>query len=280
MANSGRKGSLLRHRTGLLRDSPDHRDFIRRYGEDEIPSTDDHPVVDLRKYVIHVFEQFDLDSCTPNVVCAAYELLLQKQARELNHVHYDFDTSRLFVYYNARKINFDTQLDTGASLRNALQSINRWGVCHEALWPYKISDYAKEPPPACYTDAERNKITKYERLTQDQHQLRACLKEGYPFAFGIEIYDSFELKIEDDGVMPLPSDEEIQDGPSALHGVLCVGYNDNTQCFTVLNSWGEYFGDDGYFYMPYKYMMIPERAFDFWKISEVTESNLNSNFKK
>ena len=277
MATTGIKGSRLRHRTGLIRDTPDHRDFIRRYGEDEIPSMEEYPIVDLREDVIHVFEQGELGSCTANVVCAAYELLVQKQASELNHTHYYFEASRLFVYYNARSVTSTTGTDTGATMRNALRSIHRWGVCTEALWPYKAEEYAQKPPLACYIDAEGNKLTNFDRLTQDQHQLRACLKEGFPFAFGFEVYDSFELEMEEDGKMPLPSDEEILDGASEIHAVLCVGYNDNTQCFTVLNSWGSDFGDGGYFYMPYHYILDAERAFDFWKISEVTERGLNQH---
>ena len=280
MAAAGIKGSRLRHRTGLIRDTPDRRDFIRRYGDDEIPSTEEHPVVDLRGDIVQVFNQDLLDCCVASVLCSAYELLVQKQAHELNHIHYDFKASRLFVYYNARGLNSTIDEDSGASMRQALMAIHHYGVCHEALWPFKISEYRELPRPACYTDAEGNKLTKYESLAQDRHQLRACLKEGFPFAFGFEVYNSLETEITENGKMPLPSDEEIQGGASELHSVLCVGYDDNIECFTVLNSWGKSFGDGGYFYMPYKYILDPERSFDFWKLSEVTERGLNSTEKK
>ena len=280
MATFSHKNSHLTHKTGLLRDSPDHRDFIRTYSEEEIPSTDDHPVVDLRGDVVRVYQQGQLASCTANVACAAYELLVQKQASELNHTYYDFSASRLFVYYNSRKITSTTTRNTGTTMRNALKSMRHWGVCHELLWPYLISEFAKEPTSDCYSNAEGNKLVEFHRLTQNQHQLRACLKEGFPFAFGFNVYDSFELEMEDDGKMPLPSYDEKLDGASEIHGVLCVGYNDNTECFTVLNSWGSDFGDRGYFYMPYKYLLDPEQVFGFWKISKVTESGLNSTLKK
>ena len=274
MATTGIKGSGLGHRTGAIRDPHDQRDFKRRYGDDEIPSTDDHPVVDLRKYIVHVFNQGDLANCSANVVCSAYELLLQKKARELNHIYYDFSTSRLFAYYNARDLTSTTDQDIGACLRDSLKALNRWGVCHEGLWPYKESKFADVPPPASYADAEGHKITKFERLDQDKHQLRACLKEGFPFAFACNLYWSFDIG--DDGIMPLPSYEELQDDPLEFHALLCVGYNDNTECFTVLNSWGSLFGDGGYFYMPYRYMMDHEETFDLWKISEIAERGLNS----
>ena len=275
MATKGTKGSRLKYRTGAVRDRPDHRDHIRKYGDDDIPSTDDHPVVDLREYVGHVFDQGRLGSCGASSVCAAFEFLLQKVARELNHIYYDFDASRLFAFYNGRKLTSTTDEDVGVCLRDALKALSRWGVCREDLWPYQEDKLTNEPPPACYVDGDRHKITKYEHLEQEKHQLRACLKEGFPFAFVCHLYESFD-RIGEDGLMPLPSYEELDGGPLELHALLCVGYNDNTECFTILNSWGEDFGDQGYFYMPYRYMMDYEESFDLWKISEVAERGLNT----
>ena len=277
MANkryTGLQCAHLKHYTGLQIDSSDRRDFIKRYSEEEIPSTSTHPVVDLRQYIFRVFDQGDLHSCTANVVCAAYQLLLQKQAKK--HVHYNFKASRLFVYYNSRSCNPDIRTDAGASMRNTLKTMNRLGVCHESFWPYDILKFAHQPSNAARADAVGNSISKYERLTQDLHQLRACLNEGYPFAFGFAVYDTFELEMENDGLMPMPTDEETHSGATEIHGVLAVGYNDNTKCFTILNSWGSSFGDGGYFYMPYKYIVNTEQAFDFWKICDVKERNLDS----
>ena len=91
MAANSVKGALIRRRTGAIFDCPDDTAGIRNYGDNEIPSLNDYPVVDLRGYVTHVYEQGDLGSCTTNAICTAYGLLLQIQARELNHVYYDFN---------------------------------------------------------------------------------------------------------------------------------------------------------------------------------------------
>lgn len=37
------------------------------------------------------------------------------------------------------------------------------------------------------------------------------------------------------------------------HMMAIVGYDDNDKTFTIANSWGDYWGDNGYFYMDYEY---------------------------
>ena len=52
--------------------------------------------------------------------------------------------------------------------------------------------------------------------------------------------------------------------------MLCVGYSDPDQVFIVRNSWGKTWGDQGYCYIPYDYMMHPEyNAHDSWIIKSV-----------
>ncbi|CAE7569754.1 unnamed protein product [Symbiodinium pilosum] len=64
--------------------------------------------------------------------------------------------------------------------------------------------------------------------------------------------------------MPQPTDQQL-----GGHAVCAVGYDDFKQCFIVRNSWGEGWGDKGYFYMPYEYMCHPALASDFWAINWV-----------
>ncbi len=53
------------------------------------------------------------------------------------------------------------------------------------------------------------------------------------------------------------------------HAVTCVGYNDYKQTFIVRNSWGKEWGDKGYFYMPYAYLLDGHLSMDFWCIREI-----------
>jgi len=56
--------------------------------------------------------------------------------------------------------------------------------------------------------------------------------------------------------------------PLGAHAVEAVGFDDSISRFITRNSWGEVWGDKGYFYMPYKYISDPKLAWDFWTIRQ------------
>ena len=257
-------------RYGAVRDSYDHRDYVQEYHGNKIPSHR-HTEVDLREYVDQVYSQGSLNSCTANAVCAAYQLDLKKQA-EADSDYTDFDPSRLFLYYNTRARKNQAKKNAGASLRDTIKALNTCGVCEESDWPYDTNKFRKKPTHQCYSDAEGNDLRHYKRLNHtDIHQLRACLKEKNPFVFGFEVYRSFH-EAEEDGEMPMPTDRELRRDPLGEHAVVAVGYDDEEQQVTVLNSWGEDWGDEGYFYMPYDFITDSDFCFDFWKISFANEA--------
>ena len=82
-------------------------------------------------------------------------------------------------------------------------------------------------------------------------------------------YQSFESdEVASTGVMPLPAkDEKLLGG----HAVAAVGFDDNKKCMIVRNSWGEDWGDNGYFYMPYKFIINPAFCSDFWVVEKVAD---------
>ena len=71
--------------------------------------------------------------------------------------------------------------------------------------------------------------------------------------------------------MPIPNQgEELLGG----HAVALVGFDDNRSVFIVRNSWGEEWGDKGYFYMPYEFILNPQFASDFWTITKTSDSKV------
>ena len=50
---------------------------------------------------------------------------------------------------------------------------------------------------------------------------------------------------------------------------MAVGYNARNDRFIVRNSWGTGWGREGYFTLPFKYLLDPGLASDFWSIQLV-----------
>ena len=258
---------------GCKPDPIDHRDQRKVYGPGMVPSSLQHPTVDLRQYVTGIYNQGQLNSCTANAVCSAYKLDLKKESMTPGSEMYAaaplFDPSRLFLYYNSRAIENLQSLDSGASIRDTIKSIAK-GVCRETTWPYDIKKVTSLPPGIAYGEATGNIVSRYENLSPgvnrspDVNQLQACLKENCPFVFGFKAYERFYNYDRRNCVMqmPIPNKKEV-----GGHAGVAVGYNDGKGLFTILNSWGEVWGDEGYFYMPYDVISHPGLCRDFWKIT-------------
>jgi C1A family cysteine protease len=113
--------------------------------------------------------------------------------------------------------------------------------------------------------AKKDQVLQYMSIQQTSFQLKACLAGGYPFVFGFTVYSSF-MNIGSTGIMPMPQPDDSVEGG---HAVMCVGYDDILKHYTVRNSWGNGWGDKGYFYMPYDYMHNPDLVDDIWTIRKV-----------
>jgi C1A family cysteine protease len=245
---------------GWVRDLPDQRDrkFWPLRGAEGTPTLP--PSVDLRAHCPPVYDQGQLGSCTANAIAGAIEFDAARQGLPANM------PSRLFIYYNERALEGTVGSDSGAQIRDGIKSVAQWGDCPESEWPYDINQFATQPPQLCYTDAAKHLALVYESIDQDLNDFRSCLAAGFPFVFGFTVYESFESEsVAQTGIVPLPGWFERSLGG---HAVLAVGYDDASSRFTVRNSWGPSWGDQGYCYFPYAYL-TGWLASDFWTIRTV-----------
>ena len=207
-------------------------------------------VVDLRPSCPSVYDQGNLGSCTANGIAGAIQF-----------VKPDIMPSRLFIYYNERVIEGDPDQDGGAEIHDGIKSVATKGACPESEWPYDISEFAVEPPVACFTDALKDLISDYVSL-DNINDIKQCLHSGYPVVFGMTVFESFENpEVASTGIVPMPADSEQAIGG---HCMLIVGYDDSKKSFIVRNSWGSSWGLSGYCYILYEY--IAQYASDFWSI--------------
>ena len=254
-------------RYGWIPDLPDRRDFVFRTPRRvlaKLPAK-----VDLTSQCPAVYDQGEIGSCTANAIGGAIEFdQMRQKLREV------FLPSRLFIYYNERVMENTINEDAGAMLRDGIKSVAKQGVCPETMWPYDPTPYppnshlAKKPSASCYKEAVKHTAVKYERVPRSLSQMKGCLASGYPFVLGFTVYESFENdEVTRTGKMPMPGRREHVIGG---HAVLAVGYDDRQNRFRARNSWGTGWGLEGYFTMPYAYLIDDNLSDDFWKIELVS----------
>lgn len=209
-----------------------------------------------------IYDQGDLGSCTAQAIAAA----IQFERRDALAKE-DFIPSRLFIYYNERVLEGTVKVDAGAQIRDGIKSVAALGACHEKHWPYDINKFTKKPVKACYKDGVKHAAVQYHRATRDLPSFKAAIFDRNLVVIGIAVYESFmSEETARTGIVKMPSRKEKMLGG---HAVAVVGYNDATQCFVVRNSWGEEWGNNGFFHLPYEFITDSDLSDDFWVITRV-----------
>jgi C1A family cysteine protease len=239
--------------------------YVGRFQKEELP-----PKVDLRKYMTEVEEQVG-NSCVANAFVGAYEYLAKRGLGSSS------DVSRLFVYYNARTQTGCQNADEGTAMYCAINSLIEYGACSEELWPNSEELLCEEPDVDSYEHAAYFRITESEFIKTDLDLWRHTLAEGYPIAFALNTFESFDDATSNGGRVPVPKSSDNVRETHGWHAMLCVGYSDKDRMFIVRNSWGSAWGDKGYCYVPYDYVMHQEyNAHDSWIIKSLSDLDFSA----
>jgi C1A family cysteine protease len=272
----------MKYSLGWRPDLPDFRDYtdqngktralLQPLGVPEIPQAL-KPFVDNRQFCSPIDDQGGLGSCTAHMGVGMLEYCEFKSFKKFIH------GSRLFVYKATRDYAGYTG-DSGAEIRNTLGALALYGVPAERLWPYTDDQrqFDIKPPVDVYIAAQSYQAAQYVRLDYAGinnevllHKIKAYLVAGFPVGFGFSVYKSID-QADHDGRIPFPGDTEEMEGG---HAIMMVGFDDSMVipnnvysistrgAFLIRNSWGTGWGDKGYGWLPYDYV-LRELAEDFW----------------
>ena len=239
--------------------------------------------VDLKASCSPIENQGNLGSCTAHAAAGVVEYYQRKAFG--THI----DVSRLFIYKTTRDLMRVTG-DTGAYLRNTMGALVICGAPPEKYWPYtdaqqpspNVHYFDEEPSAFLYAVADNFEAPSYfchDPLGMNVPKpnvltsVKTYLSAGIPAMFGFYGFSSFNYSDVKGGIpYPCPG-EQAQWG----HAIDAVGYDDskkitNTRCkrttvgaLLIRNSWGTSWGDAGYGWIPYDYV-LNGLASDFWSI--------------
>jgi len=207
------------------------------------------PKVDLRPHMTPILNQGDTNSCVAHAVAGTYDYWVKKLQGK------DVELSRLFVYYNARWRDNCQDKDEGATIQFAVDSLGEFGVCTEGVWPFNPKVVNLKPNPPAYQEGVLFRVQSKRKVPTDLTAWKQSLAQGLPIVFGCLLFDSFDDCTNRGGVVPMPDPKDVARAEHDSHAMCCVGYSDVEKVFIVRNSWGPDWGDQGYCYMPYNYLM-------------------------
>jgi hypothetical protein len=232
----------------------------------------------LKKYTPNPQSQGSYGTCTG--WSTAYAALTTNEARINNWTDKTFITQNAYspgFIYKQIKSDYDANCTFGASIEDALEIMKTKGCS-------KFSDMPEANCPDVipldvFTKASDHKIRDYAKIfdTYDDKNFKVSatkksLSQNNPVIVGMKVPDSFYSC----GELWTPTENPDLEFPG--HAVCVIGYDDDKfgGAFEIMNSWGETWGNGGYFWISYD-------TYDKWvkyalEMIDMIPNNKNTTF--
>jgi hypothetical protein len=139
--------------------------------------------------------------------------------------------------------------DNGSLIYDALDLIVQQGAATWAKMPYDFSDYLTQPSQSALQEAANFRANRWARV-EGIASAKAALANRLPVVVGISVYENFFMIEGEDSVY-----NQINGAYHGGHAVTIVGYDDIKYggAFKIINSWGQNWGNQGFFWIPYTF---------------------------
>ena len=232
---------------GWLKDKYDSRDLIctgRRMAD--LPAQ--HTLIHL---VTDAGQQGRVGSC---VGWALSTNLVSKALRQDVYIE---RFSPTWIYNGARFIEGTLHLDRGCYPKDALSWLKNKGCLLERYWPYDPDRVDKSAPPSRLDpQAAEFPLLSYHRVVDSYYGICSAINNGNMVSVGIPWSNRWNPR----GVEHLPAIfTEDFSSEWGGHAVTLYGYNSDLRKFYGVNSWGERWGKDGHFSIPFNSFSVFKR---------------------
>lgn len=226
----------------------------------------------LKKYVPNIGDQGDHGTCvgwSSTYYLASMEYAIHRNITkpiELKYSSYD----PYYTYLSIVDKSSYSSCEDGTFLEDACKHLSKNGakrkINNELSCGDDLSKFNDDQSILDFTDFVRV----YDWLDDMEENVTAVCQsivDKHPVVFGIYVPASF-FDIGNDGLFK-PTNYEREHPVSTAeggHAMTIVGYDDEKfgGCFTVVNSWGEDWGDDGFLYMKYDdFQAFGQNAYSF-----------------
>ena len=201
-------------------------------------------MIDLRKYILYLPSQDNIDCCTSCAALLATEIMLATQGIYMNF-------SRLFLYYMTRKMQGRLG-QKGAELETTLKSLILNGVCLEKTWPFMRNLVDKEPSINAIYEATYYKIQNY--ISADAFEFNLLIDKKIPIIIGLRTGRLFWSMKGDFKEQNYKSINIVDNRLSKGHAVTIIGYDNSVLggSWIIANFLGPKWGFKGYGILPYE----------------------------
>ncbi|NNL93159.1 MAG: C1 family peptidase [Saprospiraceae bacterium] len=229
------------------------------FGNSNLPSQHD-----ISQYLPPIGNQGNYGTCVAWAL--GYNLKTMIEAQDKNYSSQDLTDERnqfspkdLFLSIPADKKGTEC---SGTYLYSAFDIMQNRGIATMNTAPYtNLGDCSQSTQSSWDSQASNFKIDNYRSINIDVQSIKEQIANDRPVGFGARLADNFITWDSDQVLSGHTTFDRV--GQHAGHAMTVIGYDDNkgvNGAFRVVNSWGEFWGSQGFIWIDYNFFVSDDFA--------------------